>query len=99
MGKKYQYQKRLPYLTDSERLVQDGFGVGVIVWARQHGSAEVRLQQQMGLGVRAVEGMRIGLKRKTFGQLTVHMIFIVSYWQICVFFCILRKKKKKAHRK
>lgn len=80
------------YLTDADGVVQHGFGVGGVVAAGQLGAAKVRLQQQVGLCVGAVVGVRIDLQGELLSQLAVQLVLVVSDWQLCVLFCVLKDK-------
>ncbi|TNN71055.1 hypothetical protein EYF80_018716 [Liparis tanakae] len=67
-------------------------GVGGVVGARQRGVAEVGLQQQMGLGVGAVVGVRVDLQGEQLSQLAVQLVLVVSDGKLGVLFCFLRDR-------
>lgn len=78
------------YLADADGVVQHGLGVGGVVAAGQLGVAEVRLQQQVGLGVGAVVGVRVDLQGELLSQLAVQLVLVVSHRQLCVLLGVLR---------
>lgn len=80
------------YLTDADGVVQHGFGVGGVVAAGQLGVAKVRLQQQVGLCVGAVVGVRVDLQGELLSQLAVQLVLVVSDWQLCVLLRVLKDK-------
>lgn len=80
------------YLTDADGVVQHGFGVGGVVAAGQLGVAKVRLQQQVGLSVGAVVGVRVDLQGELLSQLAVQLVLVVSDRQLCVLLRVLKDK-------
>lgn len=80
------------YLTDADGVVQHGFGVSCVVAAGQLGVAKVRLQQQVGLCVGAVVGVRVDLQGELLSQLAVQLVLVVSDWQLCVLLRVLKDK-------
>lgn len=80
------------YLTYADGVVQHGFGVGGVVAAGQLGVAKVCLQQQVGLCVGAVVGVRIDLQGELLSQLAVQLVLVVSDWQLCVLLRVLKDK-------
>lgn len=79
-----------PYLADADGVVQHGLGVGGVVAAGQLGVAKVRLQQQVGLGVGAVVGVRVDLQGELLSQLAVQLVLVVSHRQLRVLLSVLR---------
>lgn len=57
--------------------------------------AEVGLQQQVGLGVGAVEGVGVDLQGELLSQLAVQLVLVVSDGQLGVLLCILRDRDEK----
>lgn len=52
--------------------------------------AKVRLQQQVGLGVGAVVGVRLHLQGELLSQLAVQLVLVVSHRQLGVLLSVLR---------
>ena len=80
------------YLTYSDSVVQHCFGICAVVTTWQLAVAEVGLQQQVGLCVRAVIRVRVDLQGELLSQLAVQLVLIVSNRKLSVLLCILKDR-------
>ena len=76
-------------LADADGVVEHSLGVCSVVAAGELGVAEVRLQQEVGFGVGAVERVRVDLQGEQLSQCAVQLVLIVSHRQLRVLLRVL----------
>ena len=75
-----------------DSLVQDRLGVRVVVCDGQLCLAEVGLEEEVGLGVGAVQGLWPDRDGEFGGKGCVHVVFVMADWQLSVLWGILERE-------